>query len=234
MTAARLDRPDLRIWIAGGALALALHASFAFRLIQWHDPIPGDDDTEAVLVDLAPLIEAPQSQIQQDLAPGPEQQEAPASHAPKEEPQQQIERVEPLPVLPSAEPVLPKARDKPVERRKVQHVPPAPATTARPRPHHSPVGASNWHRQIAIQLERHKSYPAAALARHETGIASVAFTLDRAGRVLAAHIVRSSQMSALDAEVLATVRRASPFPPPPVDLPGQRFDFVVPIQFQVK
>ncbi len=236
MTAARLDRLDLRIWIAAGALALAMHASFAFRLIQWHDPIPGDDGTEAVLIDLAPLIEAPQSQIKQDLSPGPEQQEAPPSPGPpKEEPQQEIERIEPLPVLPSAETVLPKAREKPVQRRKIEHVRlPAPATTAPPRPHSSPVATSNWHRQIAIQLERHKSYPAAAIARHETGIASVAFTLDRGGRVLAAHIVRTSQMSALDAEALATVRRASPFPPPPVDLPGQRFDFVVPIQFQVK
>ncbi len=234
MTAAGLDRPDLRIWIVGGALALALHASFAFRLIHWHDLIPGDDGTEAVLIDLAPLIEAPQSQ--QDLSPGPEQQEAPPSPGPpKEEPQQQIERIEPLPVLPSAETVLPKAREKPVESRKIEHVrPPAPATTAPPRPHPSSVAASDWHRQIAIQLERHKSYPALALARHETGIASVAFTLDRGGRVLAAHIVRSSQMAALDVEALATVRRAAPFPPPPAGLPGRRFDFVVPIQFQVK
>ena len=174
MSAARLARPDLRVWLAGGALALALHASFALRLVQWHDPIPGDNGSEAVLIDLAPLMQEPQTPTQEDLAPGPLQQEAPAApEPPKEEPQQQIEEnIEPLPTVPNAEAVLPKRKEKPVVKPKPVQ-PPAPATTAPPRPHPSAAQVSNWHRQVAIALQRHKGYPAAAQARGETGIATV-------------------------------------------------------------
>ena len=50
-------------------VALALHASFALKLVQWHDPVPGDDGSEAVLIDLAPAMDAPPSPVQEDLAP---------------------------------------------------------------------------------------------------------------------------------------------------------------------
>lgn len=252
MKRAALGRPDLRVWIAGGAVALALHASFALELVRWHDRVPGDDGNAAVLVDLAPLMEEPQAPAQQDLAPGPPQEQAPVAPEPpkqelqqqteetvqpKEEPQRQTieEKIEPLPTVPNAEAVLPKPKEKPVAKPKAKPVrPPAPATTAPPRPHPSAAQASTWHRQIAIALQRHKGYPAAAQAQRETGTATVSFTIDRAGRVISAHIARSSQHAALDAETLATVHRAAPFPPPPANLPGQRFDFTVPIQFNIR
>jgi periplasmic protein TonB len=231
MTAARLDRPDWRIWIAGLALALALHASFALKLAQWHDPIPGDDGA-AVLVDLAPMMQEPPSPTQDDLALGPLQQEAPA--APSQEPQPQTaEKIEPLSSVPQAESALPKPVEQPVPKAEAVHRP-APATTAPSRPHSSAAQVSNWHRQIAIALQRHKSYPAAAQARYETGAATVAFTIDRQGRVVSAHIVRRSGHAALDAETLATVHRAAPFPHPPENLPGRTFDFVVPVQFNIR
>jgi len=233
MTAARLERPDLRVWIAGGALALALHASFALKLAQWHDPVPGDDGA-AVLVDLAPMMPEPPSPTPDDLAPGPLHQEAPAApEPPPQQPQPQIiEKTDPLPSVPEAEAVLPKPVEQPAPKPEPEHRP-APTTTAPPRPHVSAAQAANWHRQIAIALQRHKSYPAAAQARHETGAATVAFTIDRQGRVVSAHIVRGSGHAALDAETLATVHRAAPFPHPPENLPGRTFDFVVPVQFNI-
>jgi periplasmic protein TonB len=234
MTAAALDRLDWRVWVAGGAVALALHASFALNLAQWHDLIPGDDGA-AVLVDLAPLMET--SPTQDDLAPGPLQQEASTvPEPPKEDPQPQaIEKTEPLPSVPDAEAVLPKPLEKPIEnpRSEPEHRP-APATTAPPRPHPAAAQVSNWHRQIAIALQRHKSYPAASQARRETGTATVAFTIDRQGRVVSARILRSTQHALLDAETLATVHRAAPFPHPPAGMPGERFDFVVPMQFHIR
>jgi TonB family protein len=36
------------------------------------------------------------------------------------------------------------------------------------------------------------------------------------------------------AAALATVHRAAPFPPPPAGLPGARFDFTVPIRFNIR
>jgi protein TonB len=235
MIAARLDRPDYRIWLAGGLAALALHASFALKLVQWHDPVPGDNGSEAVLIDLAPVMETAPSPVQEDLAPGPLQREAPAvPEPPKEEPQETVEKTEPLPAIPNAEAVLPKPQENPVETPQPQPVAPAPVTTAPPRPRPSAAQVSTWHRQIAIALQRHKGYPAAAQARGETGAATVAFSIDRQGRVVSARIVRGSGHAALDAETLATVHRASPFPRPPAGMPGEHFDFVVPVQFNIR
>jgi protein TonB len=90
---------------------------------------------------------------------------------------------------------------------------------------------ASWHRKVATQVERHKGYPAAARSRRETGVARLAFAIDRQGKVLESRIVRSSGSAALDQETIATVRRAQPFPPPPPNMPGERFEFSVPIRF---
>ena len=39
---------------------------------------------------------------------------------------------------------------------------------------------------------------------------------------------------ALDQETIDTVRRAQPFPPPPANMPGETFDFTVPIRFNIR
>jgi TonB family protein len=52
--------------------------------------------------------------------------------------------------------------------------------------------------------------------------------------VVSAHIVRVSWHAALNAETLATVHRAALFPQPPENLPGRTFDFVVPVQFNIR
>jgi TonB family protein len=83
-------------------------------------------------------------------------------------------------------------------------------------------------------LERDEGYPAAARINRRTGVAQLGFVIDRAGRLVASRIVRSSGFAALDQETLATVRRAEPFPPPPPGMPGERFDFAVPIRFNVR
>jgi protein TonB len=46
--------------------------------------------------------------------------------------------------------------------------------------------------------------------------------------------VRTSGSPALDQETIATVRRAQPFPPPPLNMPGDSFDFTVPIHFNIR
>jgi protein TonB len=234
MIATRLDRPDLRIWIAAGVVALAAHAGFALKFVAWHDPVAGDDSNEAVLVDLAPLMQQPQIETPQDLAPGPLQEEAPAEPVPPKETPQVPERIEPLPAVPNAEAVLPKPAERPVEKAKVRPKPAAPATTAPPRPRPSAAQVSNWHRQIVIQLERHKNYPASARAQQATGAATVTFTIGRDGRLLSSRLVQSSHAALLDEAALATVRRASPFPPPPANMAGARFDFTVPIRFNIR
>jgi periplasmic protein TonB len=62
-------------------------------------------------------------------------------------------------------------------------------------------------------------------------VASLAFTIDRKGNVLSSQIATSSGSSVLDAEVLALVKRAAPFPPPPAVVADADLSFVVPIRF---
>gem|GEM_PF-7042952 len=65
-------------------------------------------------------------------------------------------------------------------------------------------------------LERAKRIPAGAQARGAQGTALVSFQLDRAGNLITVSLVRSTGDRELDAEAVALVRRASPFPKPPV------------------
>jgi protein TonB len=235
MTDVSIEQIDLRTWIASAAVVLALHLAACLLLVAWHEPVTGDEGTEAIVVDLAPFT-GPSPDVVRDLAPGPErQQAAPVPQEQLKQPQQKIEeKVEPPPVVPNAEAVLPNEDQKPLEKPKEQIIPPAPVTTAPPPPRPSAAQMTSWHRQIAIQLERHKNYPPAAQARHETGIATLAFTIDRQGRVVSSRVVHSSGSASLDEETLATVRRAAPFPPPPFNLSGVTFDFTVPVRFDLR
>jgi protein TonB len=89
----------------------------------------------------------------------------------------------------------------------------------------------NWKSQIMGILERNKRYPPEAEARQEHGISNLAFSLNRQGHVISAHIAGSSGSSALDAETLSLVHRAQPFPPPPPEVGGAQISLVVPIRY---
>ena len=60
------------------------------------------------------------------------------------------------------------------------------------------------------------------------GVASVSFTVGDDGTLLRCEIVRKSVDPGLDAEAIAMIRRAAPFPPPP---PGALRDFVIGLRF---
>ena len=214
MTDSALEQSDIRLWAASAAVILALHASASLMLVKWREPVTGDEGTEAIVVDLAPSTGSP-TDLKRDLAPGPEQQQAaPVPEKQPKEPERKIEEeIEPPPPVANADVTLPKDKPKEPDKPKEQVMPPAPMTTAPAPPQPSAAELSSWHRKIAIQLERHKNYPAVSQARHETGVAMVAFTIDR--------------------EAIATVQRAAPFPLPPANLSGPTFDFTVPIHFNI-
>jgi protein TonB len=231
VTAITTDTGDLRRWVLSAAVVIALHAALVATLTTWHERIAGDEGTEAIVVDLAPYT-GPPTESRNDLAPGPEQQQstAPPEQPPKTEERPQ-EKADELPPVPNADVQLPVETkpEKPVE----QSSPPAPATSP-PKPRPPAAQIASWHRKIALQVERNKGYPASARARHETGIAELAFTLDRNGKVVASRVVRSSGFPSLDRETIDTVRRAQPFPSPPANMPGETFDFTVPIRFNIR
>jgi len=143
----------------------------------------------------------------------------------------------------------PKPKPKPKEREKSEK-PPAPRTAAMPSMNAAPAdraaapaaGAStsrsmspaNWRSRLMAHLNRNKRYPAAARAAGEQGKPRVAFTIDRSGRVLSARLAGGSGSGVLDEEAVAMVRRASPLPAPPADVPGSTFSFTVPVLFNMR
>jgi protein TonB len=223
---------DLRRWVFSAAVVIGLHAALVVKLTTWHERIPGDEGTEAIIVDLAPLT-APPTDSRNDLAPGPEQQQSKSAPDVQQREETPLEKIEPPPPVPDAEVKLPEEA-KPLDKPKEEPTPPVPETTSPPRPKPSAAQIASWHRRIAQQVERHKGYPPSARARHETGTAQLAFTLDRNGKVVTSRVVRASGSAALDQETIETVRRAQPFPPPPANMPGETFDFTVPIRFNIR
>jgi protein TonB len=228
-----MDWDEIRRWAASAAVVLCAHALAITLLVRSEEPVAADSTVDVVTVDLAPFA-APPSDSKQDIAPGPEQQEqieAPRETQPTEQEQVQQEKIEPTPPVPSPDVTLPE-EPKP-DAPKQEITPPVQEATAPPPPRPSSAQVTSWHRKIAEEIERHKRYPSAARARREFGKTQLGFTMDRQGIILASRIVRSSGYPSLDQEAIATVLRAQPLPPPPNNLPGTTFDFIVPIQFKI-
>jgi periplasmic protein TonB len=107
---------------------------------------------------------------------------------------------------------------------------PPPGIASQP----SPDAVKRWQATLVAHLQRHKRYPAAARSNNEEGTAYLRFAMDRTGHVLLKSIARASGHRALDQETLELLERAQPLPAPPTDMPGERFEFVVPVQFQLR
>ncbi|MGF9565200.1 energy transducer TonB [Neorhizobium sp. JUb45] len=95
----------------------------------------------------------------------------------------------------------------------------------------SSMSPQRWQGRLAAHLERRKKYPAAARSRREEGTVSVRFQIDNSGNVLSVSLSRSSGSDALDQEVLALMKRASPVPAPPA---GVNKTITVPIRFTIR
>ena len=133
-----------------------------------------------------------------------------------------------------------------VEAKKPVDAPPAPRTTAAPRAERQAPAASavsagasaaavaSYKQMVAAHLQRFKQYPPASKAAGQQGTARVSFTLGRGGQVLSAGLGGSSGHSALDAETLAMVRRAQPFPAFPPDVKQGSMSFAAPVAFYIR
>jgi protein TonB len=138
-------------------------------------------------------------------------------------------------------PEPPKPEEKEASRPQPQAKKAAAATTA-PKPVVAPRAKTNaapssgtasaasiasWRGTVVAHLNRHKRYPGGG-AR---GTSSVAFTIDRSGRVISARLIRSSGSGQLDQEAVSLARRASPVPAPPPNIAGRSIVLTVPIRF---
>lgn len=80
-------------------------------------------------------------------------------------------------------------------------------------------------------LRQYRRYPRAAESAGQHGIVTLAITLNRQGQVLAVERRQGSGYPLLDAEALATARRASPLPAPDPAVPGDPVRIEVPVAF---
>jgi protein TonB len=254
-------------WAGAAAFVLAAHVGCtALALTHWQDEASDDAAAAPIIVDMVPTpsvsrVDSP------DVAHGPLMEEAALTPQAAKETREDVEKetppVNPSPLAPEPEVVLPAARPipekKPEEELPKEEVPKqqsadqttaAPLTMAPPRvdaPEPAPAvapapGASasvarvraSWEKALVKHLNHFKRYPEIARARGNQGDVTVQFTLDRTGQVIAARLVHSSGSSALDEEALSVLKRADPLPAAPDQVGGMTFDLTLPIQFRIK
>jgi protein TonB len=180
----------------------------------------------------------PEKPVEEEIEPDPE---------PPLEPPEKTE-IKPLetPKVEKAEVVLPPKveppRPKPKPKPKTKQQKAAPRTTAPPSSQAqradrsaapaegmaSSMSPATWRGALMAHLNRHKRFPSGAAG---TGVATVAFTIDRSGRVLSSRLIRSSGDAALDAEAVSLPRRSSPVPAPPPNVGGGSITLAVPVRF---
>jgi protein TonB len=248
--ATRRDGAELTRWGGSLAVVLLLHGAVLLYLTSQRAPFDaGGAPPEVVMIDLAPLPAptppepAPPEPV---VEPQPQPQVKPAPPPPPQ-PEIELPKVEPSPA-PTPAVVLPKpppkAKPKPVERppQAEPERPPPPAaatvapspTTAPPTPTPNPAIRTSWQAEVAGWLARYKRYPRLAQEQRQEGTAYLRFTIDRQGRVLASQIEKGSGFSLLDEEVVALIQRAQPLPAPPPEVPGERIELTVPVQFSIR
>jgi len=189
--------------------------------------------------------EQPQSVQVAPEEKAPEQTEA---AKPEQAPRQALDTEIALVPPPEATPAEPKAQPQ----KPVQHTAPAreprriEAPTKQQATRHARASApssaannvgvgrsdndTNYAGLVSAHLRRHQRYPADARSRQQQGSATMSFSLDGAGRVTSARLVKGSGIASIDQEVQDMVRRASPFPAPPS---RHAVSFTVPVTFRL-
>lgn len=85
---------------------------------------------------------------------------------------------------------------------------------------------------ILARLERERAYPDALLRAGRHGAGTIAFRIDRGGRLIAAAVEETTGNKALDRAAVAIVRRAAPFPAIPPLLPDE-LAITLPVEFLI-
>jgi protein TonB len=248
------DAWEVRRYGAAAIAIVLLHVTLIAAAVFWYQrPEPAGVTIPAILVDLAPAPAAPQIRTQEDIAPGPEMQQA---EAPPPEPlkPEMVEQLPPTP--PQPEPVVaappkvePKPEPTPVKPQPVQEQvkkptkrPPAPRTSAPQRAERvapdapaatsgtsAAAAAASYRAMLVAHLQRFKQYP--SNANGARGRPSVSITITRNGRLTSSRLVQSSGNGVLDQAALALVQRAQPMPPFPPEMREASATFTAPFSY---
>jgi protein TonB len=86
--------------------------------------------------------------------------------------------------------------------------------------------------QVMRRIAQFPYVPKNTTTIREEGTVLTRVTISRQGQLLSVVMEKSSGLPSLDAGVLETIRRASPYPPLPADIPGDRHTFQLPVSFR--
>jgi periplasmic protein TonB len=229
------DFADLRRWTIAGMVVAIAYAGAATAMVQWHEAVNASEAAGAIVVEFAPEQVAAPEQVQSDAVPDKpiekvEQEPPPQVEAKSELPVEQ--KVEPKPreeqprdAVPVTTPPLPEAP--------VMAALPAAPVQGTPNEPVDPRKMQMWVGEIAAKIERNKRH----YRIRQPAVAEVSFTLDKGGRLIDSKIAKSTGAADLDAEALALLNRAQPFPPapaPPHSEPDQPVRLTVSIRFSLK
>jgi protein TonB len=184
-----------------------------------------------------------QEVVEEQIAPTPPQ-EKPEVVAPPEQKVEMKPATEPAKPVPDAKPTPVKPKVVRPEAKKPNDSPPAPRTSAPPRVERQAQAASaasagatasaiaSYNQRVRAHLMRFHQYPSAA--NGQRGVARLSFTLSRSGQVSGSRLGGSSGVAALDAQAMAMIRQASPFPAIPPEVPQGSMSFSIPVEFTVR
>lgn len=253
-------RGQLLRWSVCGLIVLTMHAAIALAIASHSGDSSLETGAPVVMMELAPVSAAPLAPLY-EVAPGPQQTEIEQIEQVKQERPKDQSDTEPVRDLPqeSDSPValesgatvaqeqtpqseprdLPEAETKEEIHQEavVATAPPSAAMVdvraAAPPPgvveRSASAALATWQRSLVMQLERHKRYP--LQAKGERGVTTVAFTIDRQGRLLSSRVVQSAGSAILDDAALAMLSRAAPFPAPPLGIADELLSITVPIHY---
>ncbi len=234
-------------WAGSLGIVLAAYALGIGATLWWvaRAPAPPPSAPPAsLLVELAPVAEAPPVP-HTDIAQGPPQQE---QHRPEPAPR-------PLPALdlppqphPDGEDAArrsppPPELETPSDLHNIAQTLAPPDVQAKDSQRYAAqqtlagqrsVEQATWQGLLLGHLEQHRRYPRAAERLRQQGVAYVRFAVDRNGNTSHLRIGQSSGHPLLDAETLETVSRSSPVPAPPAEITGDPVEVMVPVAFFIR
>lgn len=179
----------------------------------------------------SPSAQASDPQLEPAPTPPPTP-DLPPRPTPTPEAAPTVRYVSETPPAPAAAPAVAVAAAAP---RMAAAAPPPRAGTRDGLDIQAPNGTSNdYASRLRAWLEAHKTYPRRSKMRREEGIVQIRFAVDRKGHLLGGDITRSSGFEALDAEALAMLGRADPFPSAPHTVRGERIEISTPVEFSLQ
>ena len=213
MPQARADHRSRGQKIFGGLCAVTIQAIFltglAYGTMKSLKP-QLDNLTVVNLVDETPVME-------DELPPPPPKMETPV-----------INMIAPLVTITQPEPP-PRAPTAVISEKPA---PPPPPPRVGDGERLRLIG--EFQRSLQRHLIRHMRYPAKARAQKEEGIVYVRVAMNRNGYVVSAKIQEASDFPLLNEEAIAVVQRAQPLPVPPVVVPGDPVDLIIPVTFSLR